>query len=221
MSDLVFLLALVVIGVLVYYYVLKGDISRGCVVCPGCNQQKAQSDCPVCPDCPHCLVTEESAQKVLDNFAKGCTQRIQGVVRQNEASPEDVQKFMMDGPNRLVIVTNLDPETIAKAIYSKHPAELKKLNLVAISSTVINGKKMYIVMGIVNGQIAPIGAPTEKFAEAFAYLERTAQKQLGNDPNSLVFYIDEDIPCPDDEGLTPLHYLPYPPQTEKCCGRRD
>jgi hypothetical protein len=84
-----------------------------------------------------------------------------------------------------------------------------------MSSNLVAGQKKYIVMAMNGGRMMPIGAPTTNFVDAFNYLESSARKQLGADTNNLVFYIDEDIPCPEEVTL-----LEEGGVKESCCGRR-
>ncbi len=209
-NNLLIFAFLSVIAIAIYYFYFNGTPNAGC---------GWWGTCPTCP------TSHEDAKQVLGQFARGCTQRLRGVVRESHATAADVQAFMTAGVNRLVIITNIVPEDFVATIYSGNASQIKA---VAISSTVQNGQPRYIVMRVDGGQLGPIGTPTSDFNSAFSYLESAAQ-QIGPDTDNLVFYIDEDIPCVKDEtGVTPIDETAAPEESaeettpiEACCGRRD
>ena len=123
------LVALVVLVVFVfYYYIFDGS----CKLCPNCGKKTASNG--KCPDCPSCLVTSDDAQQVLQNLARGCTHRLQGVVREDLASASEISAFMTSGANKLIIITNVDPEDFVQLVRAGQLAALKQLRAVAMSS---------------------------------------------------------------------------------------
>ncbi len=206
------LLLVVAIAVVLYYFVSNKQFDGACGWCPKCGKQTINGNCPACPSLP---INHTDALLVLQQLVRGCTHRLRGVVREDMATATDVSAFMTEGAQRLVIITNIDPEKFISLAMSGQKA-LQQIKAVAISSAIVRGKKNYIVMSIKDGNLSPIGALTANFADAFEYLESTARKQIGPDSNNLVFYIDEDIPCPEE--VTPLDEMPI--SKESCCGGR-
>ena len=187
-NNLLLILLVIIVVFVLYYYIFDGTYK----LCPNCGRKTAPNgDCPNCP-----VVSSEDAQQVLQSLALGCTHRLRGVVREDVASASEVSDFMTSGTNKLVIITNVDPEDFVRIIYSGQ--DLKQLSAVAMSSSVVRGQKNYIVMALSNGNLSPMGSPTQNFVDAFQYLESAARK-LGPDSGNLVFYIDEDIECPPEE----------------------
>jgi len=198
-NNILLILLVVAVVLFLYYFVFDQKLGSACKLCPQCNQKTTDGKCP---DCPSCLLTREDAMQALKQMAKGCTHRLRGVVREDMISASDVSEFMTGGVNRLTILTNVDPEDFIAMIQSGHQPALDQLKAVAMSSSMVNNKKSYLVMTMSDGRMNPIGSPTTQFADAVKNLESTARKQLGADVNNLVFFIDEDIPCPQE--VTPV-----------------
>ena len=196
---------LIILAVIYYYY--------GYNLCPLCEKRTKNGKCPTCPGV--FPLGSPDAQQILQQFVRGCTYRLRGVMRESEASVEDVNTFVDGGTNRLIIVTNIVPENFVYTAQSTDKTTMSRLKAVALSSTVTNGAKKYMVMSVNNGHFGPMGAPTTVFADAFTYLQSSA-KLIGSATNNLVFYIDEDIPCP--EKVTPIGEETTP-LVEGCCGR--
>jgi hypothetical protein len=158
-------------------------------------------------------IDDKYNQEILDKMAKGCLYRLRAITREELATKEDIFSFMSSGDKKLVIITKISPEDFVNQIYSN---QQYNLNAVAISSAVVSNKKNYIVMSLENGKFNPVGSPTENFDDAFNYLNNNTRKILGDDKDTIVFYIDEDVPCPSD--VTPLMLL-HDSNKEKCCGK--
>ena len=218
-NNILLVLLVVAVALALYYFVFDQKLGGACKWCPKCGQKTAANGkCPSCPDCPSCLVTRQDAMQALQQMAKSCTHRLRGVVREDMSSASDVSQFMTGGANRLTIITNVDPEDFVSMIQSGQQPVLSQLKAVAMSSSVVMGKKNYLVMSVNGGQMSPIGTSTANFVDAFKHLETTARQQLGSDSNNLVFYVDEDIPCPDDDGVTPIDEEGVVGGRENCCG---
>jgi len=212
-NTLIVILVIIAIALVLYFFVFDKKIDGACRFCPNCKSGGDPANC-VCPDCP----LNQNAMQVLNQIARGCAHRLRGVVRENLTSPADVSTFMNSGKNRLVVISDAGPDVFIAAVDSGKPDVVVQLRAVAMSSAVVNGKKTYLVMKMVDGKLAPIGSPTENFGEAFKYLNDTVRKDLGADTSNLVFYIDEDIACP--EVVTPLPLPIESPKREECCGKR-
>jgi hypothetical protein len=200
-NNILLVLLVVAVALALYYFVFDQKLGGACKWCPQCGKKTADGKCP---DCPSCLVTRQDAMQALQQMAKSCTHRLRGVVREDMSSASEVSQFMTGGTNRLTIITNVDPEDFVAMIQSGQQPVLSQLKAVAMSSSIVQGDKNYLVMSVNGGQMSPIGTSTNKFVDAFKHLETAARQQLGADSNNLVFYVDEDIPCPDDDGLTPI-----------------
>ncbi len=202
------LIGLAVVVVFVLYYYGTGQF------CPNCGQ-KTNGICAYCGPSLTIPVTSEEAQKVLHSFARGCIHRLRGVVREDLASIGEVSDFMTSGNNKLIVITNIDPEIFVEMI--SEGRSLSKLNAVAVSSSIVNGKKNYLVISIINGSLRPVGEPKQNFIDAFEYLDKNVRSQLGPDSNNQVFYIDEDVECPSED----VTVLPMEESSseESCCGR--
>lgn len=206
------LIIMAVAAAIVFLYFFVYEKYTVCDLCSQCGS-KTMTD-GKCPSCPSCLLTSNDSMQVLQQLSRSCTHRLRGVVREDMVSPTDVHEFMSGGTNRLVIITNIEPESFVNVIDSGDAAAIKALQAVAMTSTVTAGQKKYLVLSMNKQRLTPIGGPTAQFAEAFEALEVSARMHLGVDTNNLVFYIDEDIKCPDQDPT------PVGPVKESCCGRR-
>ena len=219
-NNILLVLLVVAIALALYYFVFDQKLDGACKWCPQCGKKTADGKCP---DCPSCLVTRQDAMQALQQMAKSCTHRLRGVVREDMSHAGNVVEFMTGGNNRLIIITNVDPEDFVAMIQSGQQSVISQLKAVAMSSSIVQGDKShprhqlpgvlrnYLVMSVNGGQMSPIGTSTNKFDDAFKHLKTAARQQLGTDlithsggSNNLVFYVDEDVPCPDDDGLTPI-----------------
>jgi hypothetical protein len=188
------LLVLVVVIAVFLFFVVFGGMTSGCKLCPNACKDNQPTD------------QADYTSAFLDVLVKGCIHRLRGLVRADMMNPDEVKAFLMDGSNKLVVLSNLDPQDLVNSVQS---GDDFKLNMVAVSSTRMDGKKRYIVMGYVNQRLTPVGAPTENLEEALNYFKSASKDRLGAESmnsNNLVFYIDEDLPCP------------TAPRKEECCG---
>ena len=152
-----------------------------------------------------CAMSIKERDQILANIAKGCTHRIRGIIRESMINQNEIKDFLDDGIFRLVIITNIIPEDLVNKIYSNNNKSMNDINLVAIASNSINNRKIYVVINIQNGQLEPINVPTDDFSQAYNAAQNNI-KQLGNTTENLVFFIDEDIPCPDHDKM--INYTP-------------
>lgn len=145
--------------------------------------------------------------KTFPELAQDCTHRLRAVVREDLVTPSDVRRFLESGNKRMVIVTNIDPEAMVRAIRSGNKGSLSQIKALAIRSALVNNSRTFIVLSLANGMLNPIGAPTNDYTQAFNYLDSNIRQTIGPGENNLALYVDEDLPCP-------------AMQVEKCCGRR-
>jgi hypothetical protein len=200
-QNLIIVLAIILaILAVIYYY--NGNL------CPLCEKCKSDGKCSTCSGV--FPLSSPDAQQILQQLIRSCTYRLRGVMRESEASATDVQAFVDGGSNRLIIVTNIIPENFVKVAQTNSST----LKAVALSSTLTNGAKKYMVMSVNNGHLGPMGSPTTTFSDAFNYLQ-TSVKLIGSDINNLVFYIDEDLACLEE--ATPIGEETT--SIEACCGR--
>lgn len=188
-NNLLLLVLVIVIALFLFFVIFRGVMSGGCGLCPGGDSNE--------PD---------NANMFLDVLVKGCLHRLRAVVSQDMAKISETGDFLSSGFNKLVVATNVDPEKLIAAVKN---GDGHKLNMVAVSAAVVDNKKKYIVMGVSNGRLTPIGAPTEQVDDAINYMFRAYKQRMGSqamDGSNLIFYIDEDLPCPVES------------TKEECCG---
>lgn len=133
----------------------------------------------------NCLVTDRKVQDMLNSIKRGCVKNLYGVIREYMINAEQLQDFYKSGNNRLVIVTNVEPDIFVN--------NTEKVDFVAMSSNIINDEQMYLVLGIKNGKVYGIQEPTENFVDAFISFEKAIRNYFdkNNDANTFVYLIKE------------------------------
>jgi len=203
----------VILLIIAVVYIQYNNIDVLKQVCRVCE---SETDCPVCQSC---AVTQPEAMAVLMQLSKGCTKRLRGVVRESAVSKNDVMHFLNGGDKRVVVVTDVIPETFKEIVDSGKSDLLSKIKAAVLGSATVAGLKTYMVMSVKNGKMSPAGAPTTVFNDAFKYLNDRVRKDVGSDHNdNLVVYIDEDIPCDAAPVADIADMMDVP--IEECCGRR-
>jgi hypothetical protein len=196
MANVLLLFLAIIILAGIYLYYTDSDILQN--LCPNCARKTVNGDCPVCPTC---TVTHPDALEVLYQLAKGCSERLRAVLRGSVVNKDSVRDFLVSGDKRVVVTTNMIPETFVKTVHSGSTELLSQIKAVVLGSATVADLKTFLVMVINKGKMSPVGAPTTDFEEAYKYMQSRVKSDVGDE--NLIVYIDEDIPC-----------------VEKCCGRR-
>lgn len=208
--DGLLVIVVVLFVILLFYLANKGRLSGICQWCPRCL--KKSSECTTCGEKVAVATAETGTADeaaVLLAIANGCSYRLKGVFRVETVTADAVKDFLEEGSNRMVLITNIEPEKLVSAIMSGEEPSIKDIKASAISAAPVDEEKKYIVMKVVGGKIIPNGLPTNDLETSLEDLQRIS----GDDKNSLVFFIDEDVECP---GVPKVGEK----KVEKCCGKR-
>lgn len=190
MTPIIIAGAVLLILVLIYF-LLKTD-SFG--LCPRCGNTAVNNNCPKCPITASCKFTPQDAQKALSQLSIGCATKLRAIIRENMVSVQNVQDFLSAGDKKMVVATNVDPETFLKMANSAD--ELKeKIRVVVLASEQVGNQRMFISLQVSNGKATPSSTPTTDFATAFNTFNTQMKSVVGADGDNLIFYIDEDLPC--------------------------
>jgi len=178
-------LALLLAG-MAYYYGING----ACKFCPDCG---LETPVGVCEDCPHKKGTD-----LLKKIAVSCNNHLRAVIREDMVNADNVLSFLNGGEKRLVLLSNIAPENMINIVETED-VNISKIKVLGLSASIVDGKKYYIVLSIIDNKLDSTMTPTTVFEEAFKILNTTAREQLGSDMESLVFYIDEAVACSKDQ----------------------
>jgi len=183
---------LVLVGLLIIYFIIKNVDTFG--LCPRCGNTAVNNTCPKCPITASCKFNPQNAQKALSQMSIGCATKLRAIIRENMVSVQNVQDFLSAGDKKMVVATNVDPETFLKMANSDD--ELKqKIRVVVLSSEQVGNQRMFISLQVSNGNATPLSIPTTDFQTAFNVFNTQMKNVVGADGDNLIFYIDEDLPC--------------------------
>jgi len=145
---------------------------------------------------PHLSVYTKKVQTILDDLLRSIP-KIVKVEKENNVSSEQVQDFVFNGENKLVVVTKDKVDEVENKLH--HP---NKLEMICLASAIApSGTRMYTVNKFKKGKFYVIVPQTDKFVIAFEAMRKSVHEM---NKNCNIIFIDQS----------------QKDTVEKCCGRR-
>ena len=147
MNNNLLLVGLAVLVISALLYLFSDKLGLACSYCPKCGLETPEGKCE---ECPH-----KKGHHLLKKMSVSCSRNLRAVVREDMVNSNDVEEFLSE-EKRVIVLTDIEPETMIKTIENDIEKEIDKIKIVGISSSVVNDVKYYIVISIIICNISNI-----------------------------------------------------------------